>query len=337
MKIGFPVPAEGRGGTKTWMMAFRDYCISKGHQVFCQRPDVDVDVFITLADFASYEMLENLIAKKTKIIYRMDGIFFDYFIEVQSRRKQFNDRVAAAIMNADKVIYQSYFSKEVASQIVDVSKVPGTVIYNGADTKRFKPEGPILERPKDKKIVMSIAYWGPQLLAHYSIRQFIDIARCFVHHKDIEFWILGEAYPEDEASIIKANLPNITRMNLHEKVHRNNMPEYIRTADIIMHLRPNDACSNLIIEAMNVGKPVVGLDLGSTPELLGDAGLRCESEPSFEHFPKINPMSMYEQIIKTFNNYEFYKEKIIERSKMFTFEKMSQAYLKEIENVVGNK
>lgn len=335
MKIGFPVPAEGKGGTKTWMMAFQNYCIAQGHQVFCQR--MDVDVFVSLANFASFDMLEALKAQKTKMIYRMDGIFFDYFIESQLMRKDFNDLVAAAINSAHKVIYQSQFSKEVASQIVDVDKVPGTVIYNGADTRYFRPEGPILERPKDKKIVLSIAYWGPPMLAHYSIQQFIDIAKCFVNHKDIEFWILGQAYPEDEAKIIEADLPNITKINLQEQVLREDMPTYIRTADVIMHLRPNDACSNLIIEAMNVGKPIVGLDLGSTPELLGDAGLRCESEPSFTEFPKINPISMYKQIIKTFDDYAYYQQKILERGKLFTLEKMCQAYLREMNNLVENK
>lgn len=333
MKIGYPVAAEGRGGTKTWMMAFRDYCVSRGHELIV-KPEEDVDVFVTLANYASYELLKELKEKKTKIIYRMDGIFFDYFIEKQILRKKFNDLVTSALYSADQVIYQSHFSKTVASQIVDVDKIPGTVIYNGADTDLFKPEGPMLDRPKDRKVVLSIAYWGPRMLADYSITQFINIARCCLDRQDIEFWILGEAYPENEEKIKQANLPNIRWMNLHTPIPRSRMPEYIRTADLIMHLRPNDACSNLIIEAMNVGKPIVGLDLGSTPELLGDAGLRCAAEPSFEHFPTISPESMGEQIIKTLENYDYYQQKIKERAVDFTLEKMCEAYLREIEAVV---
>ena len=42
-----------------------------------------------------------------------------------------------------------------------------------------------------------------------------------------------------------------------------------RSADLVLHSRPHDACSNLILEAMSVNIPIVGLESGSTAELLG--------------------------------------------------------------------
>lgn len=334
MKIGFPVKPEGRGGTRTWVKAFSNYCISKGHQVYFSKNE-KVDIFITLAFYTTPDELKRMKQRNTKILYRMDGIYYNFLTDNRTTVR-LNRLIADSMKLADRIIYQSDFSKVMASQLFNGQELPGIVIYNGADSNVFKEEGKILPKPDDKKIILSIAYWGPELMAEYSIRNIINIAKEFSDRKDIEFWVLGEAYPHVEDILKKANLSNITRYNLRTPITRERMPEYIRTSDIILHTRPNDACSNLIIEAMNVGKPIVGLDLGSTPELLGDAGLRGECEPSFEHFPVINIKSMASQILKTFDNYEYYKEKIKERSKLFTLEQMCEKYFVEINKLVNN-
>ncbi|QUH30220.1 glycosyltransferase family 4 protein [Vallitalea guaymasensis] len=334
MKIGFPVKPEGRGGTRTWVKAFSNYCISKGHQVYFSKNE-KVDIFITLAFYTTPDELKRMKQRNTKILYRMDGIYYNFLTDNRTTVR-LNRLIADSMKLADRIIYQSDFSKVMASQLFNGQELPGIVIYNGADSNVFKEEGKTLPKPDDKKIILSIAYWGPELMAEYSIRNIINIAKEFSDRKDIEFWVLGEAYPHVEDILKKANLSNITRYNLRTPITRERMPEYIRTSDIILHTRPNDACSNLIIEAMNVGKPIVGLNLGSTPELLGDAGLRGECEPSFEHFPVINIKSMASQILKTFDNYEYYKEKIKERSKRFTLEQMCEKYFIEINKLVNN-
>ncbi|GMQ65176.1 glycosyltransferase family 4 protein [Vallitalea maricola] len=334
MKIGFPVEPKGRGGTRTWVKTFSNYCLSKGHQVYFSKNE-KVDVFITLAFYTTPEELTEMKQRNTKILYRMDGIYYNFLIDNRTTIR-LNGLIADSMRLADRIIYQSNFSRIMASQLFNGQELPGVVIYNGADTNVFKEEGMILPKPNDKKIILSIAYWGPELMAEYSIRNIINIAKEFSDRKDIEFWVLGEAYPYVEDIIKKANLSNITRYNLRTPITRERMPKYIRTSDIILHTRPNDACFNLIIEAMNVGKPIVGLDLGSTPELLGDAGLRGECEPSFEHFPVINIKSMASQILKTFDNYDYYKEKIKERSKRFTLEKMCEKYFVEINKLVNS-
>ncbi|GKX30814.1 hypothetical protein SH1V18_32940 [Vallitalea longa] len=332
MKIGFPIEPEGMGGTRTWVKNFSDYCIKKGHEVYFSHNDI-VDLFITLAYYSDPYQLLKIKKRGTKVLYRMDGIYYDFLSEKKLVRK-YNKTIATAMRLSDKIIYQSNFSRVMASQLFNGRELPGVVVYNGADKNIFKEKGKILDRPKDKKIILSIAFWGTPLMADYSIRTIIDIAKQLVHRNDLEFWILGYAYPPQEQLIKKANLPNITWYDLRTSIPREKMPEYIRTADLILHTRPNDACSNLIIEAMNVGKPIVGLNLGSTPELLGDAGLRGECEPSFEHFPVVDISSMADKVLQTFDNYDYYKSKIVERSKMFTLENMCNNYFIEIEKLL---
>lgn len=332
MKIGFPIEPEGMGGTRTWVKYFSNYCVREGHEVYFSHDDL-VDIFITLAHFSDTDKIMKIKERGSKVLYRMDGIYYDFLTRKDEARK-LNTIIGDVMKLSDRIVYQSKFSRVMASQLFNGHELPGVVVYNGADKNIFKEKGKTLNRPKDKKIILSIAYWGTPLMADYSIRTIIDIARELVDRNDLEFWILGLAYPPQEQLIKEANLPNITRYDLKTAITRDKMPEYIRTADLILHTRPNDACSNLIIEAMNVGKPIVGLNLGSTPELLGDAGLRGECEPSFEHFPVVDISSMADKVLQTFDNYDYYKNRIVERSKMFTLENMCNNYFIEIEKLL---
>ncbi|PKM94210.1 MAG: hypothetical protein CVU84_12165 [Firmicutes bacterium HGW-Firmicutes-1] len=333
MKIGFPIGTNGKGGATSWVKTFSDYCISMGYDVFFNT-DEEVDVLITLANYLSLEKIMEYEKRNTKIIYRMDGIYFDYLLEDNKKVELFNKQVRDSISHADRVIYQSNFSKDLVKLLFDGKEIPGDIIYNGADTKVFKPEGDVLLRPIDKKIILSIAYWGTPLMANYSIHAILKIAKEFLDNEAIEFWILGLAYPETEKLIQDANLPNITKYDLKTPIKREDMPKYIRTADMILHTRSNDACSNLIVEAMNVGIPIVGLNSGSTPELLGDAGLLCECKPSYDEFPEINIKDMAHKIRQTFEHYDVIKNKIKERAILFTQDIMCEKYIDQIKLLV---
>ena len=104
----------------------------------------------------------------------------------------------------------------------------------------------------------------------------------------------------------------------------------------MLHSRPHDACSNLILEAMSVNIPIVGLESGSTAELLGDAGLRGECIGDFKKLPIVNCEDLAEKIRRTFENYDYYKSEVAERSKLFSNKIMCENYIKECENLLKN-
>ena len=170
-------------------------------------------------------------------------------------------------------------------------------------------------------------------MADFSINTIINVAKLLPEY---EFWILGLAYPKNEQMIKEAKLGNITKVNLSKAVPRENMPQYLRSADLVLHSRPHDACSNLILEAMSVNVPIVGLESGSTAELLGDAGLRGECIGDFKKLPIVNCEDLAEKIRKTFENYDYYKSEIAERSKLFSNKIMCENYIKECENLLKN-
>ena len=304
MKIGLPFGVEGLGGIRSWVKVFSEYCLNKGHQVSFNH-DEDVDVFITIANSSRYEELIRLKRNGAKIIHRIDGLFFDYHLFSHESSDHFNELLAKNMNLADLIVCQSKFTDELVTYLLEGSK----------------------------KMILSIAYWGVPLMADFSINTIINVAKLLPEY---EFWILGLAYPKNEQMIKEAKLGNITKVNLSKAVPRENMPQYLRSADLVLHSRPHDACSNLILEAMSVNIPIVGLESGSTAELLGDAGLRGECIGDFKKLPIVNCEDLAEKIRKTFENYDYYKSEIAERSKLFSNKIMCENYIKECENLLKN-
>lgn len=329
MRIGFPCDSNGKGGVRTWIKTFSNYCVNNGHEVFYSH-DSQVDVFITLANLSNKAQLEKLKSRGSKIVIRMDGIFFDYFTPSKKVAESLNNALVENICCSDLVIFQSKFSKDLVDTILGNKKIKSTIIYNGIDKEIFSPNGDVVPREKnDKKIILSMAYWGTPEMADFSIRTIVDLARK-LENENYEFWILGEAYPETEEIIKNANLPNITKWDIRNPISHNMVPKYLRTADLVLHVRPNDACSNFILEALNINKPIVGLNSGSTPELVGDCALLANCYNDIKQLPVVDIDDFALKVIKTFDNYDFYKKKIIERSKYFTQELMSEKYIEEI-------
>ena len=333
MKIGLPFGVEGLGGIRSWVKVFSEYGLNKGHQVSFNH-DEDVDVFITIANSSRYEELIRLKRNGAKIIHRIDGLFFDYHLFSHESSDHFNELLAKNMNLADLIVCQSKFTDELVTYLLGQdNKIPRTIIYNGANKELFSPSGMKIPREGSKKMILSIAYWGVPLMADFSINTIINVAKLLPEY---EFWILGLAYPKNEQMIKEAKLGNITKVNLSKAVPRENMPQYLRSADLVLHSRPHDACSNLILEAMSVNIPIVGLESGSTAELLGDAGLRGECIGDFKKLPIVNCEDLAEKIRKTFENYDYYKSEIAERSKLFSNKIMCENYIKECENLLKN-
>lgn len=336
MKIGFPFDEHGRGGVRSWVKTFGTYCKQKGHEVVYGY-EAKKDVFINIANVSPIQKLETMKHQGVKIIQRMDGIYFNAFIDAQHVTDTLNEQLRASIKLSDLVIYQSKYSEELTKKIYKETISKSKIIYNGVDQTLFSPLGSQIPKETNKKIILSIAYWGTRQMAALSIQTIIDTARAMLQESDYEFWILGEAYEETEKLLQQANLPNITKYNLRTPVSHNDMPKYLRTADLILHTRPYDACSNLILEAMSVHKPVVGLDSGSTKDLLGEKGLVAKCKEQDSQQPAIDVMDLKDKILDVFDHYTFYKENSQQRSRLFTQECMSRQYLEAIKEVYDEK
>lgn len=148
-------------------------------------------------------------------------------------------------------------------------------IYNGIDLSGFPPihpNGHYLQEwdiPGNASVVLMIARMVPQK----DHRTFLKAARRVAEKRqDVYFLLAGEGYLRGQVEIW------IEEMGLRERTRllgtRLDVWELIHQADVVALATHFEGCSNVVMEAMALGKPVVATQVGGNPELIvhGETG-----------------------------------------------------------------
>ncbi|MBQ5695112.1 MAG: glycosyltransferase family 4 protein [Clostridium sp.] len=335
MKIGFSQNYNGPGGARSWIEAFSKYCISKGHTVSYGFDDT-VDVFCSVANLSTYKELELLKNKKIKIMQRLGAIYLPYNHPNPLLIKNKNDELKNLISFADSIVYQSHFSKEVLFRsIYNGSEPNGDIIYNSANSNLFTPTGEKLPNKSNKKIILAAAYWGTPDTATKSLNLLSSVISHYSNKSDIEFWVLGRAFAANQRSLSKLNFRNVSKLDLLNPIPRENMPTILRSVDMVLHLKAHEGCSNMVIETMHTGTPLVGINSGSLPELVKESALLADCDNSLDNFPNVNLKDLIYKIDKTLSNLDFYSNKVLNQSKNFSYSLTYELYLKKLFELVN--
>lgn len=334
MKIGFSQHYAGPGGARTWIKGFSEYCEAHGHLVSFG-PHPNVDVFCSVANLSTPKELSTLKSHHIKILQRLGAIYLVYNHPNPLLIQNKNNELKEIMSYADHYVYQSQFSKHsLFGSLYNNQEPDGDIIYNCADSRLFTSIGPRLDRPKDKKVILAAAYWGTPHTATHSISILTQVIEHFLPYKDIEFWVLGRAFPPDEQRLKEANYPNVTKLDLLNPIDYALMPSMLRTVDMVLHLKAHEGCSNMVIETMHTGTPLVGLSSGSLPELVGDAALLANCTTNIDSFPQVDLEDLISKIQFTLDNTSSLKEKMLTRAQQFTSDTTYQKYLSDFQNLI---
>lgn len=330
MKIAFP--DESGGGSKTWISLFSRFLESNGHQITTNLTD-SYDLLINMADFLPVERLTEIRASGKKILYRMDGLYWDYLC-AKNEADAKNANLKQVMLCSDAIVFQSLFVKSVVCRELLVEDFTGEVIYNGVDQEFFRPDGTTVDRPTDKKVIIAAGNWGPPRLALPMLENYLKVAEMLLG-ENMEFRLCGSAPPAMLEYLRSIQLPPNTGMEWLGRKEPLELAEYFRTADLLLYLRPNDPCPHLILEAMSCSIPIVGLQSGSLPELLGDAALLGPCENTITHFPQCDLNDICQKIRFTLERSLEFKEKMQRQSAVFAWDKMGERYLDKINRMMN--
>ncbi|MEJ5210563.1 MAG: glycosyltransferase [Burkholderiales bacterium] len=140
------------------------------------------------------------------------------------------------------------------------------VVHNAVDTERF-PQSPAPAGPPFR--VGMIANFA-RFKRH---EDFLHMAAEIVKVRaDVEFWIVGQ---DTEGTGRKAVLENLAReLGISDFVrflgHRSDVPDVIRQLHLLVVPSQFEPFGRVVIEAMAVGRPVIGSNDGGVPEIIKD-------------------------------------------------------------------
>ncbi len=244
-----------QGGAATFMGNFCAYLAANDWPHTTDLAAPDYDALLVNAWTVPYRVLWGLKHARPalRLVQRVDGVAREYqrFDGVDTLQADVN-------LLADATIYQSAYSRA-AHQRHGVITARGPIIHNPVNITRFTPRQDAA--PGTPPQIISVSWSSNPLKGTWHIPA---LARQLPSY---HFTVVG-ARPLGE------HPPNLTHI---PSVPHADLPEVLRRADIYLSLLENDACPNVILEALASGLPLVYLPSGGVPELVREAGLPLTS------------------------------------------------------------
>lgn len=184
---------------------------------------------------------------------------------------------------ADYVVYQSEFCRRCAKQFLGPRKGPGEVLYNPVDTDVFCPD-PEKKGAGQEPLLLVAGSHHDAYRVHLAIEALSDLRREGLPLRlQVAGRLVWSSSAESEARQWVKEAGVEDAVDISGPYTQQVAPDLMRGADLLVHLKVQDPCPRLVVEAMACGIPVVYSAGGGTPELVGEeGGIGLPAEENFE-------------------------------------------------------
>lgn len=231
-------------------------------------PNEIVDVELGFISFKS--------KRAKKKILRLDGVYY------QKHQISMNKEIAFSIKQADGVICQSIFSKQMIEKMVHKLPKNTEIIYNGTDTNVISKA---IENKRFSKLqFVMCSDWRNTKRPLSSVNGFYKWVRDNNRH-DAKLVIIGDfnKYIDLIDNDIKKYL--ICMGN----TANNEIYSILKSSDFMIHLCFLDSCPNSVVEGLACGLGVLCTNLGGTRELVRESGVVIDCDKfNFKPLQKIS-------------------------------------------------
>lgn len=255
---------------------------------YTNEPD-DADIYLfngyPFSQFNLVDRLHDVYREYPEKMYlfRLDGPTF-----LTRGRDKYQDLLLKGICDTymDGIVFQSEWCRQKNKELTGISARYEKVIHNAPDREIFNSTGRVFFS-KDCKVRIIATSWSSNIRKGFAVYRYLDnnldwsrYEMTFVGNSPFEFKNIRWVEPQPSAA-------------LAQLLHQN---------DIYLTASKNDPCSNSLLEALNCGLPVLALNDGGHPELIGNGGLlfeRMEEVPeklatlvaSYETFQRALPVN----------------------------------------------
>lgn len=262
-------------------------------------------------------------------IFRVDGITIDSKLGYDEINRR-NSVIKEGISNANGVVFQTLFSKNLVRKILGLEPDNSTIIINGTNLETFSNVGDNkraeLGIPEGAWVFITSAKWR----SHKRLKDIVQVFEEFkLIHKDSYLIVVGENDLITKSDSIK----------FLQRVPNRELPSYLRTANCYLFLSWLDTCPNSVIEAIACGVPVVCSNQGGTKEIieLTSGGIVSDADEPFNfdfvdlYFPpKVNNEKVIISMLDLYNNYNKYKANI--KREFIDINYVAKKYIRFIES-----
>ncbi|MBL8063365.1 MAG: glycosyltransferase family 4 protein [Anaerolineales bacterium] len=281
------------------------------------------------------EILKAAKHKGLKVIVNQNGVAFPAWdgtnYEVSNRS------LKQLISFADFIICQSRFCKDSAERYIAPPDVPSEVIYNPVDTRLFSPDA-WPAKPEALTLLL-----GGNQYEKYRLELALQTLKAL--HREVpnaKLIVTGNLWlPRDEAEAWTKQA--LHEMNLIEHVTftgtyaQTDAPALYSQAHLLLHTKYADPSPGLVLEAMALGMPVVHLDNGGVPELVGDAGIGVHVEHDWNKINLPSPQAMADSVMRVYARREELSQKARQRAvDLFSLEKFVARHKEIFEKVLNS-
>ena len=179
---------------------------------------------------------------------------------------------------ADKIVYQSKFSRQWWERVKGDTACPNYVIYNAVDLNEFSP-GDAATLPKNSIRLLLVE---GSLLGGYEfgLQNAVYLASELAHSHDgdrhLELIVVGRVSrvirDHWNSWLSRAGLNGLITIQWVGIVPHSHIADTYRNSHLLFSADINAACPNSVIEAMACGTPVLSFDTGALAELLENKG-----------------------------------------------------------------
>lgn len=213
-----------------------------------------IDIYLVDGNYISTDQLNKLIKIKesdsARIIHRIDGptIFYKGDLNPDKASYEINHKIAT------ETIFQSFYTKLSYEKIGFHFKNP-RIVLNGFDERYFFKIPKSLNHARIKLIATS---WSDNEKKGLGYLEYLDRT---IDNSKYQITFIGR---------LRSSFKNII---IRQPVASEALGKLLAKADIYLALSENDPCSNALCDALGCNLPVVYLNSGGHPELVGPKGL----------------------------------------------------------------
>jgi glycosyltransferase involved in cell wall biosynthesis len=314
---------------------------ARGIEVNFDLGDIPYDAVLVIGGTRRLSRIWQVKRSGTPVVQRLDGMnWIHRVIKTGLRhwlRAEYGNFILSSIRSslADKIAYQSNFSRGWWERVKGETNCSYEVIHNGVDLTQFSPGGGA-DRPDEfirLLLVEGSLLGGYEFGLENAVKLSSQVAHSHLGDQRVELMVVGkvsQATREHWENWIKRHGKNNRfHINWAGSVPHNQIAEIYRSAHIFFSADINAACPNSVIEALACGTPVITFDTGALPELLGDGGgitVPYGGDPWRLDSPDIPTLTL--SALEILNNLDHYQETARKRAESaFNLDRMVDQYL----------